>query len=108
MSDFLQGRMSHKGNHGRAAFVLAPRQAAMAPAWVDVVRRDHFRVNLRKAPKVGSVEANPLALQLVNLILKKRFRMVAEDLTHFSARVLRPGLRTQPGGISPLDHAPIE
>jgi hypothetical protein len=34
---------------------------------------------------------------LVNLNLKKRFRMVAEELADFSARVLRPGFRTQAG-----------
>jgi hypothetical protein len=66
-------------------------------------------LNFRNVPKVGSVQANPLASHLVNLILKKRFRMAAEDLADFSAHVLRPGFRTQAGrdGVSPLDHAPI-
>jgi integrase len=59
----------------------------------------------REVRKDGSIGANALTPQSVNLILKKRCRTAGLDPAEFSAHGLRSGFMTQAGrvGISPVD-----
>jgi integrase len=59
----------------------------------------------REVRKDGSIGANPLTPQSVNLILKKRCRMAGLDPADFSAHGLRSGFMTQAGrdGIPLVD-----
>jgi integrase len=59
----------------------------------------------REVRKDGSIGANSLTPQSVNLILKKRCRMAGLDPAEFSAHGLRSGFMTQAGrdGISLVD-----
>jgi integrase len=90
---------------GQGASVFTAGRAAVAlHDWMQVakIRSGPIFLEVRKD---GSTGTNPLTLQSVNLILKKRCRMAGLDPAEFSAHGLQSGFMTQAGrdGIPLVD-----
>jgi integrase len=85
--------------------VFAAGRAAIAlHEWMQAANLTSGPI-FREVRKDGSIGANPLPPQSVNLILKKRCRMAGLDPAEFSAHGLRSGFLTQAGqdGIPLVD-----
>jgi integrase len=90
---------------GQGAFVFAAGRAAIAlHEWMQAANITSGPI-FREVRKDGSIGANALTPQSVNLILKKRCRMAGLDPADFSAHGLRSGFMTQAGrdGIPLVD-----
>jgi integrase len=90
---------------GQGAFVFAAGRAAVAlHDWMHFAEITSGPI-FREIRKDGSIGSNQLTPQSVNLILKKRCRMVGMDPADFSAHGLRSGFMTQAGrdGIPLVD-----
>jgi integrase len=90
---------------GQGTFVFAAGRAAVTlHEWMHAANITSGPI-FREVRKDGSIGANPLTPQSVNLILKKRCRMAGLDPADFSAHGLRSGFMTQAGrdGIPLVD-----
>jgi hypothetical protein len=90
---------------GQGAFIFAAGRAAVAPhGWMPFAENTSGPIS-REIQKDGSIRANQLTPQSVNLILKKRCRMAGLDPADFSAHGLRSGFMIQAGrdGIPLVD-----
>ncbi|GEO16478.1 hypothetical protein MAE02_41740 [Microvirga aerophila] len=100
----------------QGAFVIAAGGAAVAlHEWTQAANITSGAI-FREVRKDGSIGANPLTPQSINLILKKRCQMAGLDPAEFSAHGLRSGFMTQAGrdGIPLVDamrrsaHRPVQ
>ena len=96
----------NENHHGRAGCIrVRSRTGGCCPhEWMQAANITSGPI-FREVRKDGSIGANPLTPQSVNLILKKRCRMAGLDPAEFSAHGLRSGFMTQAGrdGIPLVD-----